>query len=144
MSNVSTKHVPYWIFSKAYDLTASGLFFKGEQKMSFWLKGHPLPNCMALLQLQPSKRQRWRSWMTGLFMFTHFLGFALATCLFPSLVLTNMLNKFWLKNQNQVCGWHPESKISSQLCSGKFQATEQGSYIIRWLRQTQEFTIYHA
>lgn len=42
--------------------------------------------------------------MTGLFMFTHFLGFALANSIFPSRVLTNMLNKSWLKKQNQVCG----------------------------------------
>lgn len=56
MSNVSTEHVPYGIFSKAYDLTACGWFFKGkQQKMHFWLKGHTLPNCMDMLHLWPSK-----------------------------------------------------------------------------------------
>lgn len=40
--------------------------------------------------------------MTGLFMFTQFLGFSLANSIFPSRVLTNMLNNFWLKKKKQV------------------------------------------
>lgn len=51
MSNFSWKNMPCGISLEAYDLTASGWFFRGEQKPCFWLKDHPMLNCTAFPQL---------------------------------------------------------------------------------------------
>lgn len=90
--------------------------FHGKKKGVVLIKRPSMPNSMSLLEfLLPSiTHQLWAYWTSSLCLFISlFLHWQIL--FFLSQVLTNMMNKFWLKKQNHICGWHPESKNSSQI-----------------------------